>query len=987
MAVPKSKITFSPDERQRQAIEHVQGPLLVIAGAGTGKTSVLTHRVARLVRDGHAYASEILALTYTKNAAFEMKEKVRGLLGVKDVRAFTFHDYCNTWLRRTGNDFGVLDDADLWIYLRRRIRELRLEHFVRAANVGEFLHDLLKFLSRCHDELVTPEKYSQYVDRLERGELPIPRVAKSSDKLSDEEVLGRCREIGRVFATLERWLEEENKGTFSHMITRAHALLQRDHKLLEEERSRTKFILVDEFQDVNFAQVKILSALAGPQGNLFAVGDPDQAIYRFRGASSAAFELFQHQFPNAKLIVLENNRRSTTPILRTAFAVIDRNPEVFAQKRGGHLAYRRSPLQSIREEEASREGKPLPSVPVECISFVGKAAEGPDVVATIRDLRKKLRCKWSDFGILYRQHTHRADVVRELADAQIPFAIDGMDVSDTPEVRDLFACLNVIVSPSDDISLFRVAALPQFNVDPEDLRATMRRIASESRDSTAVSLYSVLDGVDGGPAIVEVIQVTRTEIDQNQCKGRKALEIIAQNFRLDTQSAVVSAALNFVGDWEKKAINKTTDITELSDYLSYFRESGCVISLPVPKDEDAVQLMTAHLAKGLEFPHVFILRANSNSFPCAFRETLVEFPNDLRDPDSAGEGDDRTLNAQDERRLFYVAMTRARDSLKIYAKQGTGRKDKTPPGNVREILQDTTLRPWVRERPAIGAQETMQIFAEASSLSPGISRTAEWLQLTPMAGLHMKLSASAVDTYQRCPLQFKLERDWRMARRPVAAMQYGAAIHRVLRTYYDAIRAGRPKSREELIAQFRQDLADAKIHEPYQHELYEKQGIAQLNDFLAAAEKNAPPNVLHTEEWFEVKIDATSVAGRIDRIDQSADGAVSILDYKTGKSRDQEDADTSLQLSIYAIAAREKWGYEVDRLVFYNLEENVPVTTTRSEAQLLDARCRVTEVANAIAQQKFDPVPGFHCNYCAYRAVCPSQEKMIPGRAMISKSS
>src|SRR5260370_2222556 len=191
---------FIPDDPQRQAIEHVHGPMLVVGGGGTGKTSVLTNRIARLVEGGPARPEEILALTYTKNSAAEMRDRVRVLLEGKDIHAATFHDFCNDLLTRAGREFGVLDDTDLWIYLRRRIRELRLEYFVRAANVGQFLKDLLEFRSRCHDELVTPERYADYVRQLERGELPIPRVAKSKNQLSHAEVLGRRQEIARVFA-------------------------------------------------------------------------------------------------------------------------------------------------------------------------------------------------------------------------------------------------------------------------------------------------------------------------------------------------------------------------------------------------------------------------------------------------------------------------------------------------------------------------------------------------------------------------------------------------------------------------------------------------------------------------------------------------------------------------------------------------------------------------------------------------------------------
>ena len=276
--------SFTPDHRQREAIEHVHGPMLVVAGAGTGKTSVLVNRIARLVKEGHAQPEEILALTYTKNSAAELGERVGALVGKAGVHTATFHDYCLDLLKRSKKDFGVLDEADLWIYLRRRLRDLHLEYFVRAANVGEFLRDLLNFLSRCHDELVTPEKYAEYVSKIERGELAIPRVSKSSHDISDAEVLGRCHEIARVFASTERWLLEENLGTFSHMITRALALLEGDAGVRAAARSQAKFILVDEFQDVNFAQVKLLSVLAGAQGNIFAVGDPDQAIYRFRGS-------------------------------------------------------------------------------------------------------------------------------------------------------------------------------------------------------------------------------------------------------------------------------------------------------------------------------------------------------------------------------------------------------------------------------------------------------------------------------------------------------------------------------------------------------------------------------------------------------------------------------------------------------------------------------------------------------------------------------
>jgi len=971
---------FTPDDRQREAIEHVHGPMLVVAGAGTGKTSVLTHRIERLVCEGHAQPHEILALTYTVNAAREMRDRVGKLIGSREVNAATFHDYCLDMLKRSRKDFGVLDDKDLWIYLRRRIWELRLEYYIRAANIPQFLNDLLEFVSRCHDELVTPEKYAQYVERLERKEVPIPRVMKSKTILDDAEVLGRCREIARVFTTMERWLQEENLGTFSHMITRAHALLHSDETVLAEARARARFILADEFQDANFAQIQLLARLAGADGNIFAVGDPDQSIYRFRGASSAAFELFDRHFPNAKRVVLEKNRRSTTPILRSAFALIDRNPPVFAKPSNGKLAHHRAPLQSAREEEAAKAGMQLPSPPVAVVVLTTKDAEGPDVVAFLRDAQKKSKCKWSDFGILYRSHYNRDDVVHELAEAGIPFVIESMDISDTPEARDLFACLNAVVSLGDDVSLFRVAALPRFHVNPDELRNVMRSIARDNREGQVVPLSAALGRVEGGADVLAAVQRTREEIRRRDAKARAALDIIVKQFGLDASSPILQAALHFVDEWEKKKVNRTTELEELVDYLGLFREAGGVIPMEAEESENAVRLMTVHGVKGLEFPHVFILRANPPAFPCSYKETLVAFPRELRDPDSITAADDKTLHGEEERRLFYVAMTRARDSLHIYAKEGTGKINKTPAGYMRELIENKSLARWLTAIPARGTQQTLDIFAEASLAYPAESQTNVWFELPVLAGLHTRLSASAVDTYERCGLQFKLERDWRLSAKPAAAMQYGAAIHRVLKTYFDSVNLGRPKTDDELVELFRLDLAEQKIQEAYQHELYEKQGTAQLRDFLAAARTLPPVQVLHTEQSFEIRVGDTSVAGRIDRIDRRPDGGVGIVDYKTGKARDQEDADESLQLSLYAIAAQEKWGYTVGALIFHNLEENVPVMTKRTEAQLLAARARVEAAAQGIADGVFEPRMGMHCNFCAYRSLCPVKEKRIPHR-------
>ncbi len=503
-------------------------------------------------------------------------------------------------------------------------------------------------------------------------------------------------------------------------------------------------------------------------------------------------------------------------------------------------------------------------MPVEVVVLDAKDTESGELITKLRELRRKSRCKWSDCAVLYRTHVNRDQLAAELARQDIPFTIENMDVMDTPEARDLFACLGAVVSDADGASLFRVAALPQFAIDPEKLRSGIKALP---RDAGTSAIASVLSQIEGGPAVLERVRQTRADLANANAKGRSAVDILVRNFALNRSSRALKAVLEFVTLWEQKAITKTGEIGELLDYIEYYREAGGVIPLS-SNDDDAVRLMTAHAAKGLEFSHVFIIRANSNSFPSSYKEPLIEFPRELHDPGSIAQGDDKELNQQEERRLFYVAMTRSRDSLTIYAKKGIG-KDPSPPGFMRDLLKDASLGRWLVQAPARGFQTDM--FAEASAPAT-MTRTNQWLSLPPAASLHSRLSASAVQTYETCPLQFKLEREWRIPDEVPAAMQYGAVMHRVLRVFYDSVRLERPIPDEELIQLFREDLVQAGVQDHYQHELYETQGIQQLKDFLAAYRRAPARKVLHTEEFFDVKVGEVTVVGRIDRIDEVGQG-------------------------------------------------------------------------------------------------------------------
>ncbi len=962
-------------------MEHVRGPMLVVAGAGTGKTTVLTERIARLIGEGHAQPGEILAVTYTDDAALEMRQRVAAKLGrdAPDLQAQTFHAYCFGLLQRAGKGFGVLDEQDLWIYLRRRIGELGLKRFIKAANIGEFLGDLWQFFSRCHDELKSPEDYRRYIEAAIAEKRPLPRVVKSKllDATPREEMVARCREIAHVFETVERMLAADGLGTFGHMITGAVALLRNDPRRLREEQARARFILIDEFQDANLAQIELVHMLGGEEGNVFAVGDPDQAIYHFRGATAGAFEQFLARFPSARSVTLEENQRSTSGILRCAFSVISKNPRIVRPGRGIAAEFERRPLRSAREEEAARSVAPLIPQPVAIVyappqpQESGKDIEtgvmqAAEVAAFIADQHDCGNASWKDFAVLYRIKTHRDDLAEELAARDIPFVVRGLDVLDVPEVRDLLAILRAVLAPHDSVSVLRVAALSQFRIDPHDLRRCLR---AAGRDA---SITEVLRTVPGGPEALAALDQARATAAAKKWRLLDALSPLMRQFHLSRTSPALVALKEFARKWAGKPITREATIAEFIDYLEHFVEARGAVPLPMQEGGDAVQLMTVHAAKGLEFQRVFIIRANSPSFPIGYHEPLFEFPPGLLDARSVDESDPKQLHDQEERRLFYVAMTRARDSLAICARPTA--KGEAPGVFVRDLVNDRAIRDVLVSRQARPYRLTLAAGASAATTSV----VASWMSLEPRPELQQEpLSASAVETYRTCPLKFKIQRDWRLPEEPAGAMQFGSVMHGVLRNYYEAQRMGRPQSEEEVITVFRTLLEEAKIADDLQRRLYEEQGIRQLRAFLELRRAEPPPEVLATEKSFRIEIGGAAVIGRMDRIDRLGAKAVSIVDYKTGSPRSQEDADESLQLSLYALAAERALQLAPERLVLYNLETNQPVETRRTRAQLLEAEQSVREVAEKIARGEFAPDPGFHCKRCTYRELCPATEERL----------
>jgi DNA helicase II / ATP-dependent DNA helicase PcrA len=972
------------NEAQRRAITHGEGPLLVIAGAGTGKTRVITERIRHLLKSDDSLSGEnILALTFTKKAAGEMKSRVVKAVGErgKDVTLATFHSFCETLLKDVEPNRIALEQVDHWILLRRNLARLKLEKFRRLAEPGQFLSDFISFFSRCQDELVSSDDYQTYADEL-AAQLEAERDALDEDSFRERaEQVAQEQEIARAYRASEKLLREKNAVAINGLIAEAVALLQKDAGLRARLQQRFRHILVDEFQDTNIAQLELLHLLSAPPRNIVVVGDNDQAIYRFRGASFGSFKLFLERFAGwqagqdstAFRVALTENYRSTPNILRVATQVIAQN-EVSADFPKKVLSATKNEGERIRIAELS-------------------AAE--DEAHWIADELERLHAAghpWRHFAALYRQHAHRDLLVEELSRRKIPFVISKLSILEHPLVRDVLAYLRLIAKPFDDIACARVLSAPAWHLEPADLV----RLAERAAKKRGTALYDILQAPQSElafdpsqPALAELLEYLATQ--RKSLKRRTTRELLADLIvwlevpqrATPRDQKYVKRLVEFAKEWEPKS--ETRGLAEFLEYLDYFEQAGGTLSLEDDAPGDAVQLMTVHGAKGLEFPHVFLLRVNSRAFPCTERSPLFEFPLALMKEDlPAGH-----FHIQEERRLFYVALTRAEQRLTITTL--TEKKGKVP-----VFIEDMLMEPSIKKRdisqsapkvkaekaasPAGTAENSVGTSLFPASASPPkiFSRIAAWAEVFhPPSPEPLKLSASAVENYRRCPQQYLFSYLWSLKEGPRATLSFGSVMHTTIKRFIEQLRKGVKLPFEEVAHIFETEWSSAGFEDAYQEAEYKKDGLEQLRAFHAAM-LGASPQVVEQEKGFELPLENNViVAGRIDQINSLGGKDVEILDYKTGKPKKEADARKDLQLSIYALAAQEILELHPVRLAFYYLQSGQTVATTRDAKQLDEAEKIILEAASEIRAGDFPAKPGFVCRNCAYKPICPAHEESL----------
>ncbi|HUX10508.1 MAG TPA: ATP-dependent DNA helicase [Terriglobia bacterium] len=969
---------------QRRAVEHGEGPLLVIAGPGSGKTRVITQRIVYLLENAPGLRPEnILALTFTDKAAGEMKSRVnKALPGLEtSPHISTFHSFCYSVLRRRHFERKLLDKVDIWIFLRRRMEQLGLEYYQKLAAPGAFLHDLNNFFSQCQDELVGPDEFEAYVRKRENEFQARAAGLDPAERLLQQEEMRKQQELARVFRTSRRLIEEAGYSSLGTLISETVHLWDREPETLEEYRRQFRYILVDEFQDSNYGQVQLLKRLVAPPFNITAVGDPDQAIYRFRGAAHGTFDMFKQVFPGAEEVFLNCNYRSTRRILRASDVVIARND------RDGS------------KPELVTENPEGPSVFL--LSSPDYAVEADGVAGLVQDLIRGKRAI-KEIAILYRAHGHRDLLVREFRRRKIPFVIRGLSLLSTTIIRDLLAYLRLVHSPHDNISLTRVLLERRWKF-PETLALDLRKQAARYRCSINDALRQMERSL-----FKQDLESTRWQELQSILGELKAkAEHIPVTSILDrmtdllelkfvpgsTDAACLGAFKNFLTQWEEKS--ETRKLPEFMEYFAYFLEAGGKIEVPEPPGPvNAVQMMSVHASKGLEFPIVFVLSVASRRFPHGEQKPVIEFPDELR----KGPVPPLNLHLEEERRLFYVAMTRARERLYV---SSVGKKGKKASIFIDDLLSDPVVRGRDIEQidfedapektePAKPASRTaargnrpaqQKLFGEPApapdSVHPPLAEWAQAVPPTPPDG-KLRLSATAIETFLECPLKFKFSHFYRIPTGPQAALTFGNIMHQSVRHYFKLRKEGKVAF-DDLSRFYLGSWKNVGFEDSYQEETYRKSGLSQLREFTE--HHNAIPiaaDSVRMEVHFELEMKDVVLEGRIDQIHpvKPAEPAlVQLVDYKTGRPRSQKDADKSLQLSVYALAASRQMGLDPQSLVFYNLTNNQPVASVRTQKELDTVQQKILTVAEEIRRMIFPPTPGFVCKYCEFVPICPAHEE------------
>lgn len=898
---------------QRRAAAPEPGPVRVVAGAGTGKTTVIAERFRRLVESGVPPES-ILVMTFTEKAAAEMRQRIAATVGEGRALAVgTFHALALGWLRDESGrlglpaGFGILRGPDRWISLRELMWELGDPALVAQERPDDLVRPLLELQERLKQELVPAGRLAAW--------------AESDPEPQRRELLAAA---ARLFSAHARLCRREKVLDFDDLLVHLVRLLEEHPEVRERYAARFSWLMVDEYQDTNLAQERVVELLAGPGGNVCVVGDDDQSIYRFRGASRASLERFLASFPGALTRTLGRNRRSSRRIVAAAASLISHNPDRVAKPLAADARLPAGPKVEVWRCASGEQEAAAVAAAVAALVGAGTPADQVAVLGRTHALLRPVAEALTRLGLPHRQRGAQGLLRRS-------------------EVRDVIAYLRLLHDPADLLALCRLLSRPPLRLDPEEVLGRLR----ESQQDPVAALERWQPTRAWARLLRQLFPLAPV------CGVQDLLfEVLERTRYLDVHAvgpagAEVAANISRFGELVHDYCERRRDhsLGRFLEYLDLVLLSGEDEELgSVEDDPAAVQLMTIHQAKGLEFEAVFVPGLVEGRLPQRHRRQALSLPAQLVEPAARGRRD----HEAEERRLCYVAMTRARRRLVLsWAERYQGNRVWKPSRFLSELGTGVLERDLTADCPGPAEHAPPKLKEEA-----------------------VTLSYSAIATYLECPRQHWYRHRLRLPARATVESSFGTVMHLTL------MRAGRLRQQglalelETLEALLGKAWAEVPLPDERRRPVLEALGRRLLRSLWEAGWLEPAPALV--EAPFEVVLDGWSLRGVIDRVDR-VEGGWRIVDYKTGNSQPKSRLRRDLQLALYALGARLGLGLEGARLEleFAYLRDGRRVLL-EATADLLETAKKVgSQVAEGIGAGNFPPRPERRrCTLCAYRLAC-----------------
>jgi DNA helicase-2/ATP-dependent DNA helicase PcrA len=924
-------------ESQRKAVTHLYGPLLIIAGPGSGKTEVISRRAAFLVQSGSAKPENLLVTTFTEKASLELKDRIQSKLpdvNVESMQISTIHSFCHTLLNdfidqspfRSG--FRVLDDAGQLLFIYTRRVELGLNGILKGRE-SDFFSEVKRLYNLASEEQIEPQDLVAFCQE------------KTARAGPDEKTLWKEKEIvARSYQRYLQSLHEANSTDFSNLQRHAYNLIKNNKEILQALRQRFSFILIDEYQDTNGIQDRILKTLAEPKMNVTVVGDDDQSIYRFRGATVKNILNFETTYgakqKAVEVVKLEDNFRSLESILHHTSRLIRRNP---LRKDKNLLCHRNrfaNDILLVHRETAAEEAEAVVRILGSYIK-AGIIKQKRDVAILLRSVRS--------YAAPYLESLKKYDIPYVLArDGGFFTRPDILDIynlfvflGQTKSWADKFVCCDTM-----NLSQETAAALRSYKQDISKIKkeAELRTIGVKNKDDAR--------------RIIELVELKRRALGK---KFLSIMELLYELFRItgyferserrgDQEAIRNLAILTGIAEVFDEH-GKTSNVYPFLFYLKLLKQSGLDSFMLAPSD--AIQVMTVHQAKGLEFPVVVIGAAMERRFPASNRKPWYEIPYCLCD---SGEPEVADYHTADERKLFYVASTRARDLLIIGSADVVNKRGGGPSRFISELLGNNMDR---------AIQRTEKVLSSLVEVEESTKKSYEPKR---------RLSYSQLAYFLQCPLRFKyMVVDGLSVLHPYY-LNFGANVHRALELIHRAILDGRTESEIDIKETVEKAWSPLPNTSKERETELEKAAVKQIESYVSKFHP-ARMHIEDVEARFSYEANESIVTGRIDLVRRLDGGAREIIDFKTIESRYGSRDQTNLQMDLYALGGELCLGHEVGSRTIHYLGDNEQDTSGWDENRRKTAEKTLYGIIEKINNEEFAPRTEY-CPFCQdFGAICP----------------